>query len=281
MVFVIVNTPWPISKGLDHSYLHVYACLLLCFMLVLVTLVLGFARLDTLSGFVVMWLYPMSMWPYLDVTIRDALPRCRLLHAYLFPFPLHALICLPCLFVPHVGFWCIFTHLLTCLCMSLLASVSSILQHNEAIVTQSKPTFVPRGHHLLFACLLVCLFACLLVISLVCLITCLLASLFLYLPYLSCLSASCLYRVLFAYFPSIACLLVSCLCLCMYTDGMRTYGAKALSPRHKQKGWGCKHVNISQTAMLSRFRSLAYPIWLYTILNPLPSSLISLLDGLY
>ena len=33
--------------------------------------------------------------------------------------------------------------------------------------------------------------------------------------------------------------------------------------------------------MLSRFRSLAYPIWLYTILNPLPSSLISLLDGLY
>ena len=31
IVFVIVHTSWPTSKGLDHSYLHVYACLLLCF----------------------------------------------------------------------------------------------------------------------------------------------------------------------------------------------------------------------------------------------------------
>ena len=31
MVFVIVHTPWPISKGLDHPYLHIYACLLLYF----------------------------------------------------------------------------------------------------------------------------------------------------------------------------------------------------------------------------------------------------------
>ena len=26
-----IRTPWPISKGLDHPYLHVYVCLLLCF----------------------------------------------------------------------------------------------------------------------------------------------------------------------------------------------------------------------------------------------------------
>ena len=41
------------------------------------------------------------------------------------------------------------------------------------------------------------------------------------------------------------------------------------------------HVDISQTAMFSRFRGLASSIWLCTILNPLPSSLISLLDRLY
>ena len=55
MVFVIVYTPWPISKGLDHPYLYVYACLPSCFMLVLASLVLGFATLDAFSGFVVVW----------------------------------------------------------------------------------------------------------------------------------------------------------------------------------------------------------------------------------
>ena len=34
MVFVIVHTPWPISKGFTNPILHVYACLLLYFMLV-------------------------------------------------------------------------------------------------------------------------------------------------------------------------------------------------------------------------------------------------------
>ena len=136
----------------------------------------------------------------------------------------------------------------------------------------------------LFVFFLICLLACLPSCFLVCLFTLWLVmfpvicyAYHVYHTYLLFASFTCSLHL----FPSIACLLVSCLCLCMYTDGVRTYGAKALSPRHKQKGWGCKHVNISQTAMLSRFRSLAYPIWLYTILNPLPSSLISLLDGLY
>ena len=53
MVFVIVHAHWPTSKCLDHPYLHVYACLFLCFMLVLASLVLGFAMFDTLSEFVV------------------------------------------------------------------------------------------------------------------------------------------------------------------------------------------------------------------------------------
>ena len=65
----------------------------------------------------------------------------------------------------------------------LLASVSSILQHNKAIDIRSKPTLVPRGHHLFvcpFACLSSFLFACSL------------AFLFLCLPCLSHLFALCL-----------------------------------------------------------------------------------------
>ena len=74
MVIVMVYTPWPTSKGLNDPYLHVYTCLLLCFMLVLASLVLGFAMLDTLSGFVVVWIHPTPMRPCLDVTIWGASP---------------------------------------------------------------------------------------------------------------------------------------------------------------------------------------------------------------
>ena len=69
MVFVIVHTPWPISKGLDHLYLHVYACLLQYFMFVLVSLVLGFAMLDALHKLDLVWLHLTPLRPYLDVTI--------------------------------------------------------------------------------------------------------------------------------------------------------------------------------------------------------------------
>ena len=44
-----------------------FACL--CLMLVLASLVHGFATLDALSGFVVVWLRPMPIRPCLDVTI--------------------------------------------------------------------------------------------------------------------------------------------------------------------------------------------------------------------
>ena len=66
MVIVIIRTPWSISKDLDHPYLHVYACLLLCFMLVLASLVLGFAMLNALSGHVVVWLHLTLIRPCLD-----------------------------------------------------------------------------------------------------------------------------------------------------------------------------------------------------------------------
>ena len=64
--------------------------------------------------------------------------------------------------------------------------------------------------------------------------------------------------VLFGLFPSMAYLLVSCLCFCMYAHGARTYGAKAQTPKHKQKGRGCEHMDMCQVAAVSRFRSLAF-----------------------
>ena len=121
--------------------------------------------------------------------------------------------------------------------------------------------------------LLSCLFACFL--------TCLLAFLFLCLPCLSCLSALCLFHIPFASFPSITCLLVSCLYLCMYTHGARTLGARALSPRHKQKGCKWKHVDMSPLAMFNKFRGLVSPFLVMYSFKPLPSSFLSLLDCLY
>ena len=90
--------------------------------------------------------------------------ECRVALCIPFPFLLCAMLCLPCLFVPPVGFICIFAHFFTCPYMSLAASVSSMLQHNEVMDIQSKPTFVPHGYHLLFPFLftfsLVCLLSC-------------------------------------------------------------------------------------------------------------------------
>ena len=255
------------NKGFRSSYLHVYACLLLCFMLVLASLVLGFSMLDNLRGLDLVWLHPTPMRLCLDVTNWEASPDAMLLRTYpslstSWDAMLTMFVCDPLAFYAslhtcsHVHAWV------------LLASVLSMLQYNEDMDIRSKPTFVPHGHHIFFAFLLVCL------------LTSLLAFLFLCLPCLSCISALWHFHMLFASFPSIAYLLVSCLCLCMYIHGARTYGARAQSPRCKKKGQGCKHVDISQAVMFSRFRGLASPIWLCILLNPLPSSLLSLLDRL-
>ena len=53
-------------KGFRSPHLHFYACLLLCFMLVLASLVLGFAMLNALSGHVVVWLHLTLIRPCLD-----------------------------------------------------------------------------------------------------------------------------------------------------------------------------------------------------------------------
>jgi len=61
------------SKGFGSPYLHVYACLFLRFMLLLASLVLGFATYYGLSGYVDVWLRPTPMRPCLGVTAWDAL----------------------------------------------------------------------------------------------------------------------------------------------------------------------------------------------------------------
>ena len=58
------------------------ASMLLCFMLVLASLVLGFATFDALSGYVVVWLHPMPKRSCLDVTTWEASPDVRLLRVH-------------------------------------------------------------------------------------------------------------------------------------------------------------------------------------------------------
>ena len=69
-------------KGFGSPYLHVYACLLLCFMLVLAFLVLGFAMFDALCGLDFVWLHLTLMRPCLGVTTWDASLDAELLCAY-------------------------------------------------------------------------------------------------------------------------------------------------------------------------------------------------------
>ena len=257
MVLVIIYTLKPTSKGLDNSYLHVYACLLLCFMLVLASLVLGFATLDALYGLDLVWLHPMPMRPCLGVTTWDDM--------------LAMLLRMPGYFVHTLPF--------STLCNDMLAMLVCVARWLSLHLYMLAYMFMHES------CLLVCCsyfkimkiwtpdpnlhlspvdttfcwpfcYACHIYL------VCLLCTLF----------ASSMHL-----FISIACLLVSCSGLCMFTHGVR-----AQSPRRKQKRQGCEHVDISQAATFSRFRGVASPIWLCNLfLNPFPSSLLSLLDGLY
>ena len=149
-------------KGFGSSYLHVYACLLLCFMHVLAPLVLGFSMLAPagliLFGYIwcpwgLVWMWPFGKHLWMSgCSVRTL------------PFLLCAMLCLPCLLMPPVGFLCIFTRLLTCPCTSLACQCVVHASTQWSYGHQSKPTFVPREHHLLFAFSLVFLlsyfFAC-------------------------------------------------------------------------------------------------------------------------
>ena len=233
-------------KGFGSSYLHVYTCLLLCFY---AFMLYACASLSC-SRLCHAWHLPRAWSCLVTSDAHEALFGCDHLGsisgcrvASYIPFPFRSMRC--------YAYHACLCHLLAfyaslhaCLHVHawvLLASVSSLLQHNEVMDIWSKSTFVPRGHHILFVFLLFCL------------LTCLRTFLFLCLPCLSWLSALYLFHMLFTSFPSIACLLVSCLCLYMYTHGARMHGARALSPKRKQKGRGCKHVDISQAAISRDF----------------------------
>ena len=102
-------------------------------------------------------------------------------------------------------------------------------------------------------CLLLLFYPLLVVCYLDCLLLCSHPVCYAYHYYLAC--SCCALLLLSMHLSlSIACLLVSCLYLCKYPHGVRTHGARARSPRHKQKGCGCKLANMSRAALFSRFR---------------------------
>ena len=109
-----------------------------------------------------------------------------------------------------------------------------------------------------------CLVSFLFVFLLVCLLSCCYAC-HVYHTYLLYVSFTCSLHL----FPSIARLLVCCLCLCMYTHEARMLGARAQSLKLAKRArmQACRY---KPSGMFNRFRSLAFPFWLCTLLNPLP-----------
>ena len=103
-------------KGFGSPYLHVYACLLLCFILMLAILVLGFATLDALSGFMAVWLQLTPARPFLDVIIWEASPNARLLCSY------------PSYFL---STWCYAYHACLCHLLAFYASLHTCLHRSE------------------------------------------------------------------------------------------------------------------------------------------------------
>ena len=207
-------------------------------MLVLAYLVLGFATLNTLSGFVGVWLHLMPMRPCLDVTIRDASLWCRLLHAYLSHFSLHVMILLTMLVYATS---LLFMHLYTLVYMFMYESWLLVcrIYFNTMMLWTPDPNLHLSLMDTPF-CLLSCLFTfCLFVCFLACLPPHLFARILVSMFAMS-ITTICFmpFPTLSALFSFIACLLVSCLCLCMYTHGVRTHGARARFPRRKQKGMG-------------------------------------------
>ena len=244
-------------------------------MLVLAFLVLSFATIGALSGFVVVWLHSMPMRPCLDVVIWDVSLWCWLLRARLSPFLLRATIAYH-VFLCHPLALCASLHAyLHVHAWVFLVSVSSMLQHNEAMDIRSKPTFVPHGHHLLFAILLV--YPLVVVCYLACLPLCSYVFshpvYYAYRCYLACLF--CTFLLLSMYLSlSIARLLVFYLCLCMYTHGARIHRARVRSPRCKWKG-----ADASLPTWVEQLCSVglgfSFSLWLCTLLNPfLPPSFL-------
>ena len=224
MVFVVIHTLRPTLKGLDHSH---FACLCLLASMLYACVNLSCSRLCHV------WCPPRAWSCLLTLDTHEALFGCNHLGgisgcqvALCTPFPFfcsvrryayHACLHLILAFFAslhaylHVHAWV------------LLASVSSMLQHNEVMDIWSKPTFFSRRHHLLFPFLLFGLLACLL------------ASLLLSLRCMLCLFDLCLFIYpLHSFLPSLFCWFLVFAFACTHTKRGRTELAHCLLSASKK-----------------------------------------------
>ena len=101
----------------SFPHMHVYACLLLCFMSMFASLVLGFAMLSALHGLDLVWLHPTPVWLCLGVTTCEMhLSDAGLLYAYPFLTPCDDM--LPSLACAPFAFLCFYASLHACLLTS-------------------------------------------------------------------------------------------------------------------------------------------------------------------
>ena len=148
-------------KWFGSSYLHVYACLLVCFMLLLASLVLGFDMLDAFRGLDLVWLYLMPMRPCFDVTIWEASQDVGLHRTY------------PSLSVPCNATLTMFVHATHWLSMHLCTLAHMSMHESRLLVCRpyfnimKLWTFDPNLHFSLTDTTF-CLFSCLFAFSLVC-----------------------------------------------------------------------------------------------------------------
>ena len=137
------------------------ACLLLCFLSMLASLDLGFAMVVSPIGlFLCGYIHPPRGLIRYNHS-WDTPPWCWC--AWYTPFftPCNVdMLALLALCHPF-GFLRFFASLHACLHVHAWVSVSSILQSNGSMDTQSKPTFVFLGHPILLDNILVCPFICL------------------------------------------------------------------------------------------------------------------------
>ena len=106
-------------KGFGSLVWHVYACLHLCFMLVLASLVPGLAMFGALRKLDLVWLHPTPIRPCSKVALLGCIAMMPVVLCTFIPFSAPYDIFLPGLFVPPIGFICIFTCFVTCPYMSL------------------------------------------------------------------------------------------------------------------------------------------------------------------
>ena len=270
MVFVIVHTPWPISNGLDHTY---FACLCL-----LASMLYAYVGLSSSRPYYV-W---RPQWVFGCVVTFDAYEalfgcndlgcvfRCRVAQCIPFPFSalceamLTMLVCATC--------W-LSVHLYMLAYMSM--HKSCLLVCRPCFNTMTLWTSDPNLHFSLVDTSFCLLF--LLVYLLACLLSFLFFACHVYHAYLLYVSFIC---TLHLFLPLLVCLFLVFAFACTHMERGRMELGHGL-PGASKKGQGCKPVDISQVVVVSRFRSLASPIWSWTLLNPFPSSSLSLLDGLY